>query len=63
MNGSLGSPVQAPCPLPALPQATPFTEPGAPRGGTLVGMQDSDEHTYKNVSGKTSFPPPQKVPL
>ena len=44
MNASpKGSPVLGPCYLPALPQATPFPEPGAPRGGFVFEKGNMDE--------------------
>ena len=58
-----GSPVLGPCYLPALPQATPFPEPGAnPYVGVSSG--EPNETTTNRDYGKDIFPsPPKGAPI
>ena len=60
-----GSPVLGPCYLPALPQATPFPEPGAPRSTMKVSWcrPPADTNTFI-YDGKDIFPsPPKGAPI
>ena len=65
MNASpKGSPVLGPCYLPALPQATPKPPSLGPPVAEGVFVADNvDSYKDNEDTGKTSFPPPQKVPL
>ena len=65
MNASpKGSPVLGPCYLPALPQATPKPPSLGPPVVTLNSVEFSKgKKLNTETTGKTSFPPPQKVPL
>ena len=60
-----GSPVLGPCYLPALPQATPFPEPGAPpRELVFATFGEPGQMLENDYIGKDIFPsPPKGAPI